>query len=135
MPFTYDYPRPGLTVDTVILGFDAVDGVLRVLMIRRRNDPFKDHWAIPGGFVHVSDRGRQGETIEAAARRELAEETGIRVAYLEQLYTFGAPGRDPRGRVVSVAYLALVRQSDHTPRAGSDAAEARWFTIAEALFL
>jgi len=133
MTFSYDFPRPALTVDPVILGFDAEDGVLRVLLIRRAREPFKGHWAIPGGFVQVSDSDDQGESIDDAARRELEEETGIKVAYLEQLYTFGAPGRDPRGRVISVAYVALVRQKDYSITAGSDAAEAKWFAVSDAL--
>lgn len=135
MPFTYRYPRPSLTVDCVIFGFDPeeADGLLRVLLIQRGAEPFEGHWAIPGGFVEVSDDGEQGESLDDAARRELEEETGIEVAYLEQLYTFGAPGRDPRGRVVSVAYLALVRRGDFRVTAGSDAAAAAWFSIEEAL--
>lgn len=135
MPFTYPYPRPSLTVDTVIFGFDAEeeDPILRVLLIKRADNPYKGMWAIPGGFVEVSDQGDQGESIDEAARRELEEETGIKVAYLEQLYTFGTPGRDPRGRVVSVAYMALVRQQDYKVIAGSDAAEAQWFAVEDAL--
>jgi 8-oxo-dGTP diphosphatase len=139
---TYRYPRPSLTVDCVIFGFEAIspsgptsgdEGGLSVLLIRRKAEPFAGSWAIPGGFVEVSDTGSQGESLEAAARRELEEETGISVAYLEQLYTFGAPGRDPRGRVVSVAYVALVRPGDHRVAAGSDAADAAWFPVEAAL--
>lgn len=135
MAFTYEHPRPSLTVDPVIFGFDAEDAtpVLRVLLIKRADNPFKGMWAIPGGFVEVSDNGNQGESIDDAARRELEEETGIKVAYLEQLYTFGTPGRDPRGRVISVAYMALVRQQDYVVTAGSDAAEAHWFAVEDAL--
>jgi 8-oxo-dGTP diphosphatase len=133
MSFSYEFPRPALTVDPVILGFDAEDGVLRVLLIKRANPPFEGHWAIPGGFVQVADSDDQGESLDDAAKRELEEETGIKVAYLEQLYTFGAPRRDPRGRVISVAYVALVRQKDYSVTAGSDAAEARWFAVSEAL--
>lgn len=135
MPFTYQYPRPSLTVDPVIFGFDAEEEtpILRVLLIKRADEPFKGHWAIPGGFVEVSDIDGQGESIDEAARRELEEETGISVAYMEQLYTFGTPGRDPRGRVVSVAYMALVRKQDYKVTAGSDAAEAQWFAVEDAL--
>lgn len=135
MAFTYEYPRPSLTVDPVIFGFDAEEPspILRVLLIKRADEPFKGMWAIPGGFVEVSDAGDQGESIDLAAKRELFEETGISVAYLEQLYTFGTPGRDPRGRVISVAYMALVRQQDYKVVAGSDAAEARWFAVEDAL--
>lgn len=97
-----------------------------MLLVRRKEPPHKGRWALPGGFVTVRDDGDQGEDLEAAARRELAEETHVEVEYLEQLYTFGTPKRDPRGRVISVAYLALVRRADHEAHAGSDASEAVW---------
>src|SRR5688500_12732787 len=103
MTFSYDFPRPALTVDPVILGFDAEDGVLRVLLIRRAREPFTSHWAISGGFRQVSDSDHQGRSNEDAARKELEEEAGLQVAYPEQLYTFGAPGGDPGGRGISVA--------------------------------
>lgn len=125
----YEYPRPALTVDMVVM--TVVDFDLKVLLIRRGEDPFAGQWALPGGFVRVSDHDAQGEDLDAAAARELREETGLRErdVFLEQLYTFGAAGRDPRGRVVSVAYYALV-PSDVMPRvqAGDDAAEAKWFS-------
>ena len=135
MAFTYEYPRPALTVDCVVFGFDSEDATnpLKVVLIKRAGEPFKGQWALPGGFVDVSDEGTQGESLEDAARRELEEETGLRISYLEQLYTFGAPGRDPRGRVVSASYFALVRTRDHLANAGSDASEARWFAVAEVL--
>lgn len=119
MPFTYTYARPALTVDCVVFGFD--DDRLKVLLIRRGLEPFKNSWALPGGFVAVT------ETVDAAARRELLEETGLKDVYLEQLHTFGEVDRDPRERVVSVAYVALVRRADHVPQGDTDAAEARWF--------
>jgi 8-oxo-dGTP diphosphatase len=121
MPHCYDHPRPALTVDCVVFGFD--DGDLKVLLIQRGAAPFRGKWALPGGFVQMD------ETLEEAARRELAEETGITKLFLEQLFTFGDPGRDPRGRVVTVAYYALVKLSDHRVEAASDAARAAWFTI------
>lgn len=124
MPFTYRYPRAALTVDCVVFGFD--EGALKVLLIRRGIDPFKGQWALPGGFV------RPDEALDAAALRELQEETGLREVYLEQLYTFGAIGRDPRERVISVAYFALVRRADHVPAADTDAAEAEWFEVGNA---
>ncbi len=119
MPHTYDYPRPALTVDGVIFGLDPAG--LKVLLIQRDRPPFEGRWALPGGFVDM------GETLDAAARRELAEETGLRDVFLEQLYTFGDPGRDPRGRVVSVAYFALVNLHDRPVAAASDARSAAWF--------
>jgi 8-oxo-dGTP diphosphatase len=131
-PFSYDYPRPSVTVDCVIFGFDAQAG-LQLLLIRRGAAPCRGMWALPGGFVRVSDEGDQGEDLEAAARRELEEETGVRVSYLEQLYTFGKPGRDPRGRVVSVAYMALVRANDHHVVGRDDADEAAWFAVSTLL--
>jgi 8-oxo-dGTP diphosphatase len=123
MPFTYEYARPALTVDCVIFGFD--DGDLKVLLIERDLAPFKGKWALPGGFVQVD------ETLDDAARRELAEETGLADVFLEQLYTFGGLTRDPRERVVSVAYFSLVALSDHAIRAASDARNALWFSVAD----
>jgi 8-oxo-dGTP diphosphatase len=131
-PIAYDFPRPSVTVDCVILGFDPSAG-LQVLLIRRGAEPFVGTWALPGGFVRVSDDRDQGEDLEAAARRELEEETGTKISYLEQLFTFGAPGRDPRGRVISVAYMALVRASDHHVVGRDDAAEAEWFPVSTLL--
>jgi 8-oxo-dGTP diphosphatase len=130
--FAYEFPRPSVTVDCVIFGFDAQAG-LQLLLIRRRGKPYQGMWALPGGFVRVSDKGDRGEDLEAAARRELEEETGAKVSYLEQLYTFGAPGRDPRGRVISVAYMALVRAHDHHIVGSDDATEAEWFSVATLL--
>jgi 8-oxo-dGTP diphosphatase len=124
MTFKYKYPRAALTVDCVVFGFDG--GELKVLLIERALEPFKGRWALPGGFVRVD------ETLDQAARRELAEETGLRDVFLEQLYSFGALGRDPRERVVSVAYYALVKLSDHRAIANTDAANAQWFPISKA---
>lgn len=118
------HPRPALTVDVVI--FTLKSSRLQVLLIQRARQPFAGDWALPGGFVSME------EPLEEAAMRELLEETGIREAYLEQLYTYGDPDRDPRGRVVSVAYYALI-PSDAQVRSqgGSDASQARWFPIDE----
>ena len=121
MPYTYEYPRGALTVDCVVFGLDDED--LKVLLIQRALPPFAGTWALPGGFVRVD------ETLEDAARRELEEETGLRNVFLEQLYTFGALDRDPRERVVSVAYYALVKLSDHTVQAATDARDAAWFAV------
>jgi 8-oxo-dGTP diphosphatase len=123
MAHTYQYPRAALTVDCVVFGFD--EGELKVLLIERALEPFKGRWALPGGFVRVE------ETLDDAARRELAEEAGLKDVFLEQLYTFGALGRDPRERVVSVAYYALVKLSAHDTKAATDAADARWFPISK----
>ena len=129
-----DYPRPSVTVDVVV--FTVIDSDLKVLLIKRASPPHEGCWAIPGGFVRVSEGDDQGEGLDDAAARELSEETGLEpgTVFLEQLYTFGTPGRDPRTRVITVAYYALVRP-DLVPlvRAGSDAAEARWFSVGEEL--
>lgn len=117
----YRFPRPALAVDCVVFGVDDED--LKVLLIERRLAPFAGAWALPGGFVRV------GESLEQAARRELREETGLVDLYLEQLYTFGDPGRDPREHVVSVAWYALVRLADHQVRAATDARSAAWFAV------
>jgi 8-oxo-dGTP diphosphatase len=118
------FERPSLTVDVVV--FAMRSGVLQMLAIRRAIAPFKDSWAVPGGFVLPR------ETVEQAAARELEEETGLRGLYLEQLYTFSEPERDPRGRVVSVAHMALL-QGDRLGdvQAGSDAGEVGWLPVTE----
>jgi 8-oxo-dGTP diphosphatase len=123
MPFTYPYARPALTVDCVVFGLD--EGDLKVLLIERGLPPFEGQWALPGGFVNVD------EDLETAARRELEEETGVSKVFLEQLYTFGQVDRDPRERVVSVAYYALVKLSDHRIRAATDSRSAAWFAAAD----
>jgi len=115
------YERPSVTVDIVILTLR--ESKLQVLLIQRKNWPYAGSWAIPGGFVEMD------ESLEAAARRELAEETGVDdpAIHLEQLHTFGDPGRDPRMRVISVAHLALVPDGQLALHAASDAADAGWF--------
>ncbi len=123
MPYTYQYPRAALTVDCIVFGFD--EGELKVLLIERALEPFKGRWALPGGFVRVD------ETLDEAARRELVEEAGLKEVFLEQLFTFGAVDRDPRERVVSVAYYALVKLSDHRAKAATDAANAEWFPVSK----
>lgn len=123
MAHTYKYPRAALTVDCAVFGFD--EGDLKVLLIERGLEPSKGRWALPGGFVRVD------ETLDAAARRELQEEAGLRDVFLEQLYTFGAVHRDPRERVVSVAYYALVNLVEHAAKAASDAANAQWFPVSK----
>ncbi|WP_367390020.1 NUDIX domain-containing protein [Lewinella sp. LCG006] len=122
MPYTYEYPRPSVTVDCVIFGLDESQQ-LKVLLIRRKGEPYANKWALPGGFVQIE------ESLENAARRELKEETGVENIFMEQLYTFGSLGRDPRGRVISVAYFALVNLAEHTLRADTDAEDAAWYSI------
>jgi 8-oxo-dGTP diphosphatase len=123
MTVSYQYPRAALTVDCVVFGYD--EGELKVLLIERALEPFKGKWALPGGFVRLE------ETIDEAARRELAEEAGLKDVFLEQLYTFGTVDRDPRERVVSVAYYALVKLAAYNTKAATDAADAKWFPISK----
>ncbi|HWA24760.1 MAG TPA: NUDIX domain-containing protein [Lacunisphaera sp.] len=123
MSYSYKYPHPAVTVDCVVFGYDATD--LKVLLIRRKLDPFKGRWALPGGFVQIA------EGLEDAARRELREETALQDLYLEQLFTFGEPGRDPRERVISVAYYGLIKLAGQSLQADSDAEDVAWFPVAE----
>ena len=119
--YTYDYPRPAVTTDCVIFGYDGKE--LKVLLIERGIEPFKGCWAFPGGFLNMD------EDALAGARRELKEETGLEDAFIEQFHTFSEPGRDPRGRVITVAHYALVKIQE--VEGGDDAAQARWFPIGE----
>jgi len=121
MPFTYEYERPAVTVDCVVFALGQDD--LKVLLIRRKIPPYEGKWALPGGFVQME------ESLQEAALRELGEETGMARIYLEQLYTFGDVGRDPRGRVITVAYYALVNLSAHRVKAATDARVAAWFPV------
>jgi 8-oxo-dGTP diphosphatase len=122
--YNYEYPRPALTVDCIIFGLDA-ELELKIMLIKRDIPPFEGEWAIPGGFV------RMDETLEQAALRELQEETGIHHVFLEQLYTFGDLGRDPRDRIVTVAYYALINLVEQQIQAATDAREAEWFPISQ----
>src|SRR5579863_8788490 len=117
------YERPSVTVDVVMMSLRQRD--LQVLLIKRRSWPYEGMWAIPGGFVNMD------ESLETAAKRELEEETGVRDIYLEQLYTFGDPGRDPRTRVITVVYYALIDAARLSVpvRAADDAGEAEWFPL------
>ncbi len=119
--FEYEYPRAALAVDCVVFGLDETD--LKVLLIQRKLAPFQHAWALPGGFVRLD------EELDVAARRELQEEAGVSDVYLEQLYTVGTLGRDPRERVVTVAYYALAKLSDHRIRAATDAMGVGWFSL------
>lgn len=121
--YKYKYPRPALTTDCIIFGFDEVE--LKVLLIERGIEPFKGQWAFPGGFVQMD------ETTEEGAKRELFEETGLKNVFIEQLFTFSDVERDPRGRVVSVAYYTLVNLKEHPAVAGDDAKKAQWFSVKE----
>lgn len=119
--FCYRYPRPAVTADCVIFGFDGVN--IKVLLIQRGLEPYKGAWALPGGFMNMN------ETIEECALRELKEETGLNAATVEQFHTFTSVDRDPRERVITVAHMALVRLAD--VQGGDDAENARWFTLDE----
>jgi 8-oxo-dGTP diphosphatase len=119
--FTYDYPRPGVTTDAVVVRF-APDA--QVLLIQRKAEPFKDGWALPGGFLD------QHEDLDACVRRELAEETGLTGVDLYPLANFSRPGRDPRGWTVSAAYVGIARDAAE-PKAGDDAGDVRWFPLGQ----
>jgi 8-oxo-dGTP diphosphatase len=121
--YVYDWPRPMVTVDAIVFALFA--GKARLLLINRGNEPFKGKWALPGGFVGID------EELEAAAARELAEETGLKGVALEQMHTFGRCGRDPRGRQITVAFMGIIESGAKKVKAGDDASDARWFDIAE----
>lgn len=127
-----DYPSPAVTVDMIVFAIHSIlhadkrkspKKELEVLLIRRKNHPFLHHWAIPGGFVNID------ESLDDAAKRELQEETGLQQIYLEQLYTWGEVHRDPRMRVISTSYMALVNREQFHPKPGDDAMDAAWFSI------
>lgn len=117
--YSYKHPHPSVTTDCVIFGFDGTK--LQVLLVERGIDPYKGKWAFPGGFIKMN------ESCEEGALRELKEETGLTNTYIEQFHTFSEPNRDPRERVITVAYYALVRIQD--VKAGDDATKAEWFTL------
>ena len=121
--YTYEYPHPAVTVDIVI--FTIRDEQLKLLLIRRACKPYMGKWALPGGFVNIN------EDLDTAARRELKEETGVSGVYLEQLYTFGAPKRDPRERVITVAYYTLIPSDKIQLQAATDAEAVGWFGMDE----
>jgi len=121
--YSYEYPHPAVTTDVVI--FTIREDELKLLLIKRSGTPFKGKWALPGGFVQMD------EDLETGARRELEEETGVKDVYLEQLYTFGAPDRDPRERVITVAYYALIPSGKLVLRAATDAEAVGWFGMNE----
>lgn len=119
--YCYKYPHPSVATDCVIFGFDGTK--LRVLLVKRGVEPYEGRWALPGGFMKMD------ESAEESARRELHEETGLEAAYIRQFHTFTAPERDPRERVITIAYYALARMQE--VKGGDDAAEARWFALDE----
>ena len=119
--YTYKYPHPSVTTDCVIFGYDGKD--LHLLLVERGSDPYKGSWALPGGFMEIN------ETVEECAARELFEETHVKDLYLEQFHTFSDVHRDPRERVLTVAFYALVRKSDYLVMAGDDARKATWFPV------
>jgi len=121
--YSYKYPHAALTTDCVVFGYDGRD--LHILLVERGIEPYKGSWALPGGFMNMD------ETVEECAKRELAEETNVTDIYLEQFHVFSGVGRDPRERVVTVAFIALVRKSDYHVIAGDDAARASWFSEME----
>ena len=121
MAYIYKYPHPAVTTDCVIFGFDGI--CIKVLLIERGKEPFKGHWAFPGGFLEMD------ETAEEGARRELEEETGLKNAVIEQFYTFTDVHRDPRERVITIAHFALIKLTE--VKNGDDAAAARWFKLDE----
>jgi len=124
-----DYPKPSVTVDMII--FAIKENSLKILLVKRNIQPFKGEWALPGGFIHLE------ESLEDAAKRELQEETGVKEVYLEQLYTFGDTKRDPRGRVITISYFALISptQSEQELKATTDVSEAKWFDLKNLPFL
>lgn len=119
--YCYRYPHPAMTADCVIFGFDGK--ALKVLLVERGLEPYLGSWALPGGFMKID------ETIEQTARRELEEETGLKGVYMEQFRVYSTVNRDPRERVVTVVFIALVRPGDYSLVAGDDAADARWFDV------
>ncbi|KPK84564.1 MAG: hypothetical protein AMS27_09530 [Bacteroides sp. SM23_62_1] len=123
MSYTYPYPRPAVTVDCLITRI--FEGQKQCLLIRRKRDPFRYQWALPGGFVNINEK------LIDAARRELLEETGLKITHLEQFHTFDEPGRDPRGRTISVVYTGYIDNAHSEVRASSDASEAKWFYLHE----
>jgi len=119
--YVYEWPRPMVTVDAAVFAF--FDDRPRLLLIQRKQEPFQGRWALPGGFVEIE------EDLPEAAARELAEETGLRDVPLEQLGTFGKPGRDPRGRTITIVYFGIAEEGSEQAKAADDASDVRWFDI------
>jgi 8-oxo-dGTP diphosphatase len=121
--YIYDWPRPMVSVDAAVFTF--VEGRAELLLIKRKNEPFKGKWALPGGFVGID------EELQDAAARELAEETALSAVQLEQMHTFGTVGRDPRGRQITVVFTGIATEGINRLKAGDDAAEVRWFDLGQ----
>ena len=119
--YTYEWPRPMVTVDAIVV--KRSNDHAAVLLIKRKNDPYKGKWAFPGGFIEME------EELEDAVVRELAEETGLQGIQLEQMHTFGRVGRDPRGRQITIAFMGFTDDNNATVKGGDDAEEAKWFDI------
>ena len=119
---TYDYPRPAVTSDIAVLRLEELP---EILLVKRKDDPFQDMWALPGGFMEME------ESLEDAARRELLEETGIRAGELIRFDSYDKPGRDPRGRTITQVFVMIWKKEMGIPEAGSDAAELSWFSLTE----
>lgn len=119
--YVYDWPRPMVTVDAVV--FAVAEGKVKLLLIKRKDEPFKGKWAIPGGFIGID------EGLDDAVARELFEETGLTGIALEQMHTFGKPGRDPRGRQITIVYMGVITEGFDRIKAGDDAQHAQWFNI------
>ena len=120
MPYEYEYPRPSVSVDMVV--FRTIENIRNILLIKRKHDPYKDHWALPGGFLNMD------ETLEEAADRELLEETGLTAISREQIGAYSRIDRDPRGRVITIAFRISVA-SDQQAKAASDASDSNWFPL------
>ena len=121
MIYTYAYPRPAVTVDIIVT--KNINNINHILLIERKNQPFKNMWALPGGFIDID------EEIESAAYRELQEETSLSDIKLIQYQTFGKIGRDPRGRTISIIYYGSLQNENQTIKAGDDAKNAQWFPL------
>jgi len=119
--YVYDWPRPMVAADAMV--FAISKNKIKLLLVNRGYEPFKGKWSLPGGFVNID------EELEDAVARELAEETGLTGVHLEQMHTFGKCGRDPRGRVITVTYMAVIKGGRNKIKAGDDAGLARWFDI------
>lgn len=119
--YIYEWPRPMVTVDAIV--FKHSQGKAALLLIKRKNEPYKGKWAFPGGFVDMD------EELEDAVVRELAEETGLKGVSLEQMHTFGTVGRDPRGRQITIAFMGFTNDNNDNIKGGDDAEDAKWFDI------